>query len=349
MTPLKKIGWQSNPRDVEILLWFVSLWLFSGCLVAGEVRVAKDDATGWDVYTLEQDETTVRVVPSAGANAFSVVHQGTEFFRVPETLDQLPGVGYGNPILYPMPNRVRGASFTFEGRTYKFPQNGRGNFIHGLVNREKFEVDSYQADGEHAELTCSLSFAPGSGPYEWFPLAHHFRIKIEVREGRVRWTYEVDNRRGDRGVPFGVGFHPYLIYQESRGETFLTVPARHLMDATENLPNGKLLPLDGHPLDARQPRSLKGFDADDVFLGMTPERPAKIEFRDAGRSIMFVASKEFTHLVVWTPDRPFFGIENQTCSTDAHNLASQGHGEVAHLQVCPPGGSMTGSVEYHFE
>jgi aldose 1-epimerase len=121
------------------------------------------------------------------------------------------------------------------------------------------------------------------------------------------------------------------------------------MESMDQLPSGKLLALDGHPLDARQPRSLEGFNSDDVFFGMQPDKPAKVEFRDVDRAITFVASKEFTHLVVWTPGRGYFGIENQTCSTDAHNLAAQGMDAVAHLQVCPPGEKRNGTVEYRFD
>ncbi len=316
---------------------------------AGQVSIAKDSATGWNIYTLRQGETTVRMAPDAGANVFSVVHRGAEYFRVPENLADLPGVGYGNPILYPMPNRVRGASFSFQGRTFEFPQNGRGNFIHGLVHSEPFHVDSVRSDADHAELTCSLKFAPGGTQYERFPLAHVFRVTVSVGEGSVKWTYQVDNGDGDAIVPFGVGFHPYVIYQKSRKETYLRAPATHLMESESQLPSGNLLPLDGHPLDARTARTLDGYQSDDVFFGMTPNESARVEFRDVNRSITFNASAEFTHLVVWTPDRPYFGIENQTCSTDAHNLASQGKQDVAHLQLCPPGKTMSGSVEYRFE
>ena len=325
------------------------LVLSATLLSAGEVSVATNDATGWDVYTLRQGETQVRIVPAAGANAYSVVHQGVEYFRVPEDLNQLPGVGFGNPILYPMPNRVRGARFSFAGKTYEFPQNRRGNFIHGLVHSEEFAVESSRSDDDSAALTCLLKFAPGGRPYEHFPLEHLFRITVSVRQGAVRWTYEVDNQAGKRSVPFGVGFHPYVIYQKSRAATYLQVPATHLMEATDQLPSGKLLELAGHPLDAREPRPLAGFSADDVFIGMKPGQPARVEFRDVNRSITFKASADFTHLVVWTPDRPFFGVENQTCSTDAHNLASAGKGDVAHLQICPPGGKLTGFVEYQFQ
>ncbi len=321
----------------------------SAGVTAGEVTMNKDPASGWDIYTLKQGATMARVVPAAGANAFSVVHRGTEYLRVPEELKNLPGVAYGNPILYPMPNRVKGAKFTFEGRTYGFPKNGRGNFIHGLVHSEPFAVDGTAADDQHAELTCSLRFAPGSRRFELFPFEHVFRMTISVREGAVSWMYEVDNDNGGRNLPFGVALHPYVIYQRSREQTFLQVPAKSLMESFQQLPTGKLLSLDGHPLDARKPRSLEGFHADDVFFGMRPDQPARVEFRDAGRGITFVASKEFTHLVVWTPDRGYFGIENQTCSTDAHKLAAAGMNAVAHLQVCPPGEKRTGSVEYRLD
>jgi aldose 1-epimerase len=319
------------------------------CLSAGEVTVEKDLATGWKIYTLRQGETTVRVAPAAGANVYSVMHRGVEYFRVPDRLEKLPGVSYGNPILYPMPNRVKGAKFSFERMTFKFPRNGDGNFMHGLVHSEEFEVDSYVAKDDFVEMTCGLKFAPGSRPYELFPFKHTFRVTITVYEGAVRWKYEVDNSEGESNLPFGVAFHPYVIYQKSRKETYLQVPAAHLMESTKQLPSGKLLELDDHPLDAREPRSLDNYAADDVFLGMKPGQPARVAFRDVTRSITFWASEEFTHLVVWTPDRPYFSIENQTCSTDAHNLFSQGKGDVAHLQICSRGEKKTGSVEYRFK
>ena len=336
-------------RVMQSWLAVLAFWFSVTCLSAGEVTVERDLATGWEVYTLRQGETTVHVAPGAGANAYSVVHCGTEFFRVPEELRKLPGVRYGNPILYPMPNRVKGATFTFEGKTYEFPKNHAGNFIHGLVHSEEFDVESTVAKDDFVEMTCSLKFDPGRRPYELFPFRHVFRMTLSVHEGAVRWTYEVDNSEGERDLPFGVAFHPYLIYQKSRKETYLHVPTAHLMESAKQLPSGNLLELDGHPLDARQPRSLDGFNADDVFFGMMPDQPARVTFRDVNHSITFWASAEFTHLVVWTPDRPYFGIENQTCSTDAHNLVSQGKGDVAHLQICSPGEKMTGNVEYRFK
>jgi aldose 1-epimerase len=318
-------------------------------LIAGDVSKRVDANTGWDVYTLQQGDTKVCVVPAAGANAFSIVDRGTEYLRVPDDISKLPGVGYGVPILYPMPNRVRDAEFRFEGKRFTFPKNGRGHFIHGLVHSEAFKVEKTSSDNDSASITCTLTFAPGSTPHELFPLEHNFRITVTVRDQAVRWTYEVDNSDGDDNVPFGVGLHPYFVYQNSREQTFLKVPAKTIMAARDKLPTGDLVNASFHPLGALTSRSLENYDADDVFFGMKSDQPASVEFREAKRRVTLVASSDFTHLVVWTPDRPYFGIENQTCSTDAHNLSANGRNDVAHLLVCPPGETMTGWVEYQFK
>ena len=206
-----------------------------------------------------------------------------------------------------------------------------------------------EATPDSVSVTCAIRFEAGTERGDLFPWDHAFRMKVTLREGVVRWDYEVENDKSGRNLPFGVALHPYIKYLGDRASAYLHVPATSLMESFQQLPSGKLLDLEGHALDARKAVSLQGYNSDDVFFGMVPEKPAKVEFRDKNRSITFKASKEFTHLVVWTPDRPYMGIENQTCSTDAHNLASKGMGDVAHLQICPPREKRTGWVEYHFE
>lgn len=322
--------------------------LFAYTAFGAELTVQRDTSTGWKIYTLEQGETKITIVPAAGANVKSVVHRGAEYFHQPEELKKLPGVNSGNPILYPTPNRIKGGRFRFEDETYVF-KTGGGNHIHGLVKDAEFEVESTNVSPESASITCLIRFATGTKHGDTFPWEHNFRMKVTVTDGVVRWDYEVDNDMSKRNLPFGVALHPYIKYQKERKDTFLRVPAESLMESFSQLPTGKLLSLDGHPLDAREPTSLEGFNSDDVFFGMKSDKPAKVEFRDAKRAITFKASKEFTHLVVWTPDRPYMGIENQTCSTDAHNLSANGSEEAAHLQICPAGEKRTGWVEYHFE
>lgn len=315
---------------------------------AGEIKVWTDQVSGTQVYQLSQGTTIVRVAPEAGANAYSIRVDGHEYLRQPETLEKLPGAGYGNPVLYPTPNRVKNAKFRFRGKTFRFPANAGKNFIHGLVNRQSWRVVSQATDEDSAGITCAIEFREDSAMFQYFPLPHTLRLSIEVSDRQVRWEYEVDNTSGESAVPFGFALHPYFMYQGKRDKTFLTIPATHWMESAQMLPSGKLVPAGELDYPLGEPMLLQDTTFDDVYYGMRTERPTLIEFRDTGDSIQIVASPEFTHLVVWTPQRPYFGIESQTCSTDAHNLDDQGDQQAAHLQVCEPGNRSSGWVEYRF-
>jgi aldose 1-epimerase len=46
------------------------------------------------------------------------------------------------------------------------------------------------------------------------------------------------------------------------------------------------------------------------------------------------------------PRNPFFCVENQTCSTDAHNLYARGLQDAAHLLFAPEGGKSMGWIQF---
>ncbi|HVJ80869.1 MAG TPA: hypothetical protein VNC50_07335, partial [Planctomycetia bacterium] len=56
----------------------------------------------------------------------------------------------------------------------------------------------------------------------------------------------------------------------------------------------------GTPFDFRSPQPLSGKFLDDVYFGLKPEAPAKVEFLEIKRRLVFAASADFGHLVVWT-------------------------------------------------
>lgn len=311
---------------------------------AGEIE--REQKWDQEIWILRQDGMEVRLAPASGANVFSIRRDGCEYLHPPESADSLLGVRCGVPVLYPTPNRVRGGEFQFEGQTVTLPTQGGGNHIHGLVNRVPWQVVDQKTSEWDASLTCALDFTEGEPLTEAFPFPHTLRLTIRVTRTAVRWNYVVDNRQGETNLPFGFALHPYFTYQGSREQTFLTIPATHWMEAENQLPSGKLVPAAEATTPLGKPFSLQGRRLDDVFWGLTPDRPTFIDFRETQRQISIVTSEAFTHLVVWTPDRPFFGVESQTCSTDAHNLYSVGQHKAAHLQICPPGKTMAGWVEY---
>ena len=215
-----------------------------------DVTHSTDAESGFAVWTLKSGQTELKVVPAAGANAYSLKFDGRELLKTPKSLKELPGFVNGNPLLYPTPNRVRNAEFTFEGQQFKFPANNKGNFLHGLVHNVKWEQMQASKSEGAAELNCELAFRPGSEQYRLFPYGHNLRMTYKVSNGRVEMTYTVDNF-GDKPLPFGFAFHPWFLYLGDRANTYLTIPATHHMESPQQLPTGRLEELSGSPFDVR--------------------------------------------------------------------------------------------------
>ncbi len=332
---------------------FISLLFFLSAAApvsAANIQDDVDPTTGWQVITAQAGLTKIRVVPAAGFNVFSIQHAGRELLKTPKSLAELPGFHYGTPLLYPSPNRVRNAKFTFDGRTYSFEANDGTNFLHGLVHDVPWTVRRMEVDAKRAIIEAELAFTPGTKQFEKFPLAHTLRVAVTVGPGSVTWKYEVDNTKGKSQIPFGFALHPWILYQGNRAETYLTIPATHWMEAVDLLPTGKLVDLAGSSFDARSPKSLDDFVIDDVYFGMRADHPTLVDFRDVGPKLSLDASADFTHLVVYTPENEdWFCVENQTCSTDAHNLYQKGLKRESHLLVAEPGEILGGTVKYSIE
>lgn len=320
---------------------------------AADLKIGSDAASGIKTFSLSDGDTAIEIAPAAGTNVFSIRYRGTQLIKTPESLKDLPGFMYGVPVLYPTPNRVRGSVFTFDGRKYSFPPNDHGNFLHGLVHSAEWEGGDINLGDKWggSAVEFRLPFAPGTERYKLFPFPHTLDLSISIGSDHVRWTYTVDNRKGDKAVPYGFALHPWFLYQGPRKETFITIPASDVMESTKDmLPTGKLLPLATHPeYDARRPRSLEGFVHDDVYFGIDAAHPTLIDFRGPRLKITLAASEEFNHLVLYSPaDKPWFCVEDQTCSTDAHNLFAQGLKRESNLLIVEPGKTASGWIEMRF-
>jgi aldose 1-epimerase len=310
--------------------------------------VETDSETGQKIVVLQRggdSPLAARIAPQSGANLYSLQYEGRELLYVPESLDMLPGFRYGTPVLYPAPNRVAGGKFTFEGRSFDFGLNDGDRFLHGLVHSVPWEFEEPEADEKGAGVLMYLDFSPGNELYRLFGFDHRLNLKFSVDNQGVRFDYTVENRDSLR-VPYGVALHPYFIYLGSREQTRLTVPAAGHMEAVNLMPTGNVNPLNGGTYDLTHGRPLSELDLDDVYIGMKPENPATIEYCDAGVKIDLKASADFTHMVVYTQQPSFFCVENQTCSTDAHNFYARGLKDVAHLLTVAPGAKATGWIKY---
>lgn len=308
--------------------------------------------TGWGLARLtcrgsagEPALTQIDVCPEQGCNLLS--------FRVDDR-DYLVDLGrdadgprlLGTPILYPTPNRVRDSVFTYGGRTFTFQPNNGPNFIHGLVRDRVWQVDPPVLEGQRPSLTARFRMAPGDEAYDLFPIRNSLEVTFTLRPGGLRLQFTVRNEDDASTLPFGLAIHPYFPVIGARADVRLQVPAKAHMEAIDLLPTGQLEPLDGSPYDLRSPRSLEGLDIDDVYWGLTSGAPQTIFYDAIGKKLTLTASDLFTHSVVFTPaGQPFFCIENQSCSTDAHNLYAKGLQEAAHLTILEPGAVHTSWVD----
>jgi len=319
-------------------------------MARADITKTKDKETGWDIYTITQGDTKAQLAPSAGCNVFSIEYKGQEILRKPKSLNDLPGFMYGVPVLYPTPNRVKNSEFTFGGHTYKFKANDGPNFLHGIVHSVPWEVTQVCPADDRSSVHCQLAFKERTERYGLFPHKHVLGLTVTVKNSSVRLTYTVDNTEGGKPLPFGFALHPWFIYLGERKSTYLKVPADNLMFADEaHLPNGGLVRVSRTKYDTRRPKTLEGFVIDDVYFGMRASAPAAFEHREQKLTVTCKASRDFTHLVVYTPEEPWFCVENQTCSTDAHNLHSSGSTKESHLMVLPAGKTHTGYVEYRLK
>lgn len=314
-----------------------------------------DPQSGLKVIAMKYTDPTklgrsleARVVPEAGSNLFSFKVDGTELLVQPATLG-LPALRYGFPILFPTPNRVRNSRFTFDGQVFTFKPNERTNFIHGLVHSLPWKSRNPIATHSSASVETFLEWDSKAKDFELFPIRHRLQMNFTLDTEGVKLKFTVENQ-DEKRLPFGFAFHPWFQILGPRENTYLQVPAQKHMEAEGLLPTGTLQNLDGSPYDLRIPVSLKNLNLDDVYWGLIPEKPPGYEIREEGLKVSLGASKEFTHMVVYTPaGKPFFCMENQTCSTDAHNLHARGLEKEAHLLIVDKGKSHSGWVYFKVE
>ncbi len=291
------------------------------------------------------NRSVAQFIPEVGSNLVGLAVDGTEYLYPLAQMQDKPFI-LGTPILYPTPNRVQNAQFSFAGRTFKFVANNGSNFLHGLVREALWVCDEPSLSTERVSVTTRIRFEPGQAIYEYFPIRNVLELTYTLTPGAIRLDFRVVNEDDRQLLPFGLAIHPYFQIIGPRESVRLQVPARKWMEAVDLLPTGRMVDLEHGPADLRQPTSLASLNLDDVFWGLEPTKPQVIYYDHIGKKVTLTASELFTHSVVYTPPaRPFFCVENQSCSTDAHNLYARGLEQEAHLTILKPGETLSAWIE----
>lgn len=301
------------------------------------------DKDGHRLICLDCGELLAEVDPSNGMNLMRL-RAGQRELLLFDGERQANGRTTGMPLLFPTPNRVRNEVFRFEG--LEVPA-----MMHGFARHQAFENIRLWTDGKTACVEGELHVGSADGGQtavsvqssSRFPFRCRLLIRMILSEHELKYQYEVRND-GTKRLPFGFGLHPFFRKEDAR--VWITSNMHHAMrmDA-DRLPDGTLVAASDTGLATGVPTRVDDLRLDHVFTGMTRQPAVILDYPDL--SLEMTVSPDFGHLVVYTPEfMPWYCVENQTCSTDAHNLSDMGFGEVSGLQVVEPGARASGEVNW---
>jgi aldose 1-epimerase len=259
---------------------------------------------------------------------------------------------FGNPILYPTPNRVRGCAFDLNGIRYKQAKYGKERLSHGLVYDEEWQYDLPLIQEDFVIFKTWIDFFENNPMFEAFPFKHRLTVDFKLEKTGIMVIYSVDNW-DVKDLPFGFALHPFFEKLSGENGTLITIPTDYVMESTPDcLPTGRVLEVENTPFDIRTPSAVGGLNVDHNYIGLKSNIPSSISYENKPFYLTLDTSDEFTHIVLFTPPKEnFFCIENQTCSTDAHNLYNKGFKEESGLIFVSPGHVHQGYIKYsvHFK
>ena len=284
------------------------------------------------------EQIYLEIIPALGSNIFGFykIIEGRQinFIYVPSDLETILTQKiryYGNPILFPFPNRIPNGNFIFEGKSYHFRPNFRnGTAIHGLVNDKPWQVEeSRQPNHEAAILTTYLRSQEHSKILTQFPFPFEIKIKFQLKDKNIRLSTSIKNLGGSN-MPMGFGIHPYFvagINSNERDGCILKIPAREYWELQNCLPTGVKMQVSGNH-DLQEGKKLKNIYLDDIFTDLIPAADGWTYYELTNTiqnyKLTVSADQNFNHVVIYAPkDNNFVCIEPYTCITNAINIAPE--------------------------
>lgn len=292
---------------------------------------------GKKVYVLSNKILTLLICPDDGMDIYDMVYNDISIINWDEERYKQK-LTYGIPILYPTPNRVENNKISFEGNSYEAK-------MHGLVRNEKFTVKEETVTKNSCELEAYLDWNKTvSKEFEMFPFESRLEINISLDRNEIHYTYKVMNQSNKR-LPYGFGIHPF--FNRISENTSVILPSGNVMEMDERkFPTGKKIENFTPDFDLRKGKKINELNLDHVYVDCSDNLKAQIMYEDF--QINLKATKDFNFVVVYTPEKDFFCIENQTCATNAHNLYQKGYKTESGLIIVEPGQTKSGSIQFEF-
>lgn len=266
-----------------------------------------------DPFELRADGWNVVVAPALGGSLLVCEHDG---FEVLSPTMQRIGSGADSfacchfPLI-PFSNRIKNASFVFQGNHIELAPNipGEPHALHGHGWQVAWGVP------DRGEASCTMSFARAPS-LDW-PWAYEGRQSLSIRGEELRITLAIKNL-GTTAMPCGLGFHPFL---PAADNARLTVEAARVWSA----------PADEFPtqhiavppyLDFRNgPRVAERKGTNHCFGKWTGS--ATVSYERRRRSVVLEGGEATPSVIVYIPAREdYFCVEPVTHAVDAFNLAN---------------------------
>lgn len=212
-------------------------------------------ADGREVRLIElsSDDLTVQIT-NYGGRIVSVKKNGIELVHGPRTLEGLVAdTCYSGAICGRVANRIKEGKFSLNGEPYELPVNNPPNHLHGGVegfDRKIWTVESL-AEGE---LVMTLDSPEGE---EGYPGSVFVEAVYSLLGNSLELYLEAEC--GDEPTIIGLTNHVYwnLNGEGTVDDHSLQVEASaYTPKDGNNIPDGRILPVENTPYDLREPRVL---------------------------------------------------------------------------------------------
>lgn len=305
----------------------------------GEQAKAAAKRELWDsreAVRLQAGDYEALVVPSLGANVLQLLYhdraQGKtlDILRTPDKTQTLldDPYAYGIPVLFPA-NRIAGGSFTYEGVTYRFPQNyPNGVHIHGVLHNYDWPLVECYTKEDEATAVMEVSTKDS-------PLRQNFPIDLTIRLECVLTAEGLSQRfclKNDSAVtmPFGLAYHTAFRVPFTRGgrveDVRLSLPLEGvcLDDPVDRLPSGQVGPLSEYEASFATPEGgapLKE-PLDYLYRSSCPGGQAVLRDLATGREVVYAADPSDKYWIIWNgrEQREFVAVEPQTWLSNGVHL-----------------------------
>lgn len=267
------------------------------------------------------------VCQAMGSNCIRFSRDGISVLRTPPDMDTFrdqPNV-YGMPLLFP-PNRIKGGTYTYQGRVYRFPVNepARGHHIHGFLSSTPFTPSGQHISAEGVSVTFQAAFDERS-PYLAFPHAFSVRLDYLLNDDGLLQTLAIINN-SPLDMPCGLGFHtafhvPFL--PDTCGEEYrlcALVEEEICLDPVTIIPTGERRN-GGTIVKELREGSLNpaGSPLSNHFGGRSGD--IKLTHMPSGAAIRYLPDPAFSFLMLWNGggQSGYVCPEPQTWQVDAPN------------------------------